>query len=107
MSCDTAVLCLLAFAFAFVQGCLDHRPYGLLEVATVVDDPKGVEPHRLVRGIDHGLGGARERLDGRPRQSSISGTVGVEVAAIGFGDRATDAVDHGPGLSATTAWHAL
>src|SRR4051794_7739392 len=95
------------FAFALVQGCVDHCSHGLLEVVAAVDGPVGVEPHRLVRGIDHGLRGTRERLEGRDRQPPVPGGVGVEIATVGFSDRATHAIDHGPGLNATTAWHTI
>ena len=72
----------------------DHRPHGLLEVASAVYGPVGIEPHGLMRGIDHGVRRAGQRLQGSHGESPIPSGVGLEIATVSFGDGTTDAINH-------------
>lgn len=41
----------------------------------------------------------------RSRQPSISGRIGLEVTAIGFGNGAADEINHAPDVGCASSWH--
>lgn len=73
--------------------------------AAAVDGPVRVEPDRFMGRVDHGVRGVGQRLQGRHRQPSISGRIGLEVPAIGFGNGAADEINHAPHVGCASSWH--
>ena len=87
-------------------GLGDHRLHRSPEVAPAVDGPMGVERSGIMRCIDHGLRGLRERPEGGERQPPIPFGVRPEVGGIGFRDGSPDEVDHRAAGGVGLAWHA-
>jgi len=82
-------------ALPFADRLRDHGTDRPPEIAAVADGPFGVEPHRFMRGIDHGLRGYEQRFQGGNRQAPVPPLVRCEGFAIRLGKRLRNAIGHG------------